>query len=91
MKKYLQAIETMQPSECLVTHMTQRTLLSTSESRREAVIRSAIAVFAASGYLGTPIADVAKHAKISAAYVFKLFPSKEELISSYCRGCSATS
>jgi AcrR family transcriptional regulator len=29
--------------------------------------------------LGTPIAAVAKHAKISTAYVFKLFPRKEEL------------
>jgi AcrR family transcriptional regulator len=53
--------------------------LSTSDLRREAVINSAIAVFAKSGYLGTPIAAVAKHAKISPAYVFKLFPSKEEL------------
>jgi AcrR family transcriptional regulator len=43
------------------------------------VINSAIAVFAKSGYLGTPIAAVAKHAEISTAYVFKLFPTKEEL------------
>lgn len=54
-------------------------LLSTSDERREAVIRSAIAVFAKAGYLGTPITAVAKHAEISPAYVFKLFPSKEEL------------
>ena len=53
--------------------------LSTSDVRREAVIRSAIAVFAKGGYLGMPIAAVAKHAGISTAYVFKLFPSKEEL------------
>jgi AcrR family transcriptional regulator len=61
----------------MITHMGK--LLSTSDLRREAVINSAIAVFAKSGYLGTPIAAVAKHAKISPAYVFKLFPSKEEL------------
>ena len=53
--------------------------LSTSDVRRETVISSAIAVFAKGGYLGTPIAAVAKHAGISTAYVFKLFPSKEEL------------
>ena len=65
----------------------KRTLLSTSETRREAVIRSAIAVFAASGYLGTPITDVAKHARISPAYVFKLFPSKEELFVAALERC----
>ena len=54
-------------------------LLSTSDVRRETVISSAIAVFGKGGYLGTPIAAVAKHAGISTAYVFKLFPSKEEL------------
>lgn len=53
--------------------------LSTSDLRRPSVIKSAIAVFAKAGYLGTPIAAVAKHARISPAYVFKLFPSKEEL------------
>lgn len=53
--------------------------LSTSDERRTAVIDSAIVVFSKTGYLGTPIAAVAKHAKISTAYVFKLFPSKEEL------------
>jgi AcrR family transcriptional regulator len=53
--------------------------LSTSDVRRETVIDSAIVVVAKSGYLGTPIAAVAKHAKISPAYVFKLFPSKLEL------------
>jgi AcrR family transcriptional regulator len=56
-----------------------RKSLSTSDLRRETVIKSAIAVFAKSGYLGTPIAAVARHAKISSAYVFKLFPSKQEL------------
>ena len=64
-------------SECIVTHM-QR-VLSTSDQRREVVIESAVVVFAKTGYLGTPIAAVAKHARISPAYVFKLFPSKEEL------------
>ena len=53
--------------------------LSTSDVRRDTVISSAIAVFAKGGYMGVPIAAVAKHAGISTAYVFKLFPSKEKL------------
>jgi len=53
--------------------------LSTADDRRETVLDSAIAVFAASGYLGTPIAAIASDADISPAYVFKLFPSKESL------------
>ena len=66
-------------SECIVTHMSRSKVLSTSDARRETVITSAIAVFGKGGYLGTPIAAVAKHARISPAYVFKLFPQKEEL------------
>ena len=54
-------------------------MLSTSEIRRETVIQSAVTVFARSGYLGTPVSAVAEHARISTAYVFKLFPRKEEL------------
>jgi AcrR family transcriptional regulator len=53
--------------------------LSTSDARRDLVIDSAIHVFAKSGYLGTPVTAVARHAQISPAYVFKLFPRKEEL------------
>lgn len=54
-------------------------ILSTAEARRETVIDSSIVVFAETGYLGTPIAAVAEHARISPAYVFKLFPGKETL------------
>jgi len=61
------------------TDRPSRTTLSTAEARRETVIASAIEVFAESGYLGTPIAAVADRAKISSAYVFKLFPGKESL------------
>lgn len=53
--------------------------LSTAEARREAVLQSAVVVFARTGYLGTPITAVAEDARISPAYVFKLFPSKESL------------
>ncbi|MFC4454805.1 TetR/AcrR family transcriptional regulator [Deinococcus sonorensis] len=53
--------------------------LSTSEARRETVIQSAVTVFARAGYLGTPVTAVAAEANISTAYVFKLFPRKEDL------------
>ena len=59
--------------------MSPPTALSTSEARRETVIISAITLFARSGYLGTPVSAIAEHAEISTAYVFKLFPRKEEL------------
>jgi len=54
-------------------------ILSTAEVRRDSVIAAAVSEFALTGYLGTPIASVAARAKISPAYVFKLFPSKESL------------
>ncbi|MGI4828350.1 MAG: TetR/AcrR family transcriptional regulator [Janthinobacterium lividum] len=65
----------------------RKAVLSTSEVRREAVIRSAMAVFAVNGYLGTPVTDIAKRARISPAYVFKLFPSKEELFVAALERC----
>ena len=53
--------------------------LSTSDARRPLVTASALHAFARSGYHGTTVADVAREARISPAYVFKLFPSKERL------------
>jgi AcrR family transcriptional regulator len=61
--------------------------LSTSDIRRDAVVSSAIAVFAKGGYLGTSVAAVAEHAGISQAYVFKLFPSKELLFVTALEQC----
>ncbi len=49
---------------------------STADARRAAVVRHAVSVFARSGYWATPITDVAQAAKISPAYVFRLFDSK---------------
>ncbi len=40
---------------------------------------AALAAFARSGYHGTTVADVAREAKISPAYVFKLYSGKEAL------------
>src|SRR4051812_15274822 len=58
--------------------MTPRTL-STAEERREALIESAVKVFADRGFHGTPTTEVAKAAGISQAYLFRLFPTKSEL------------
>lgn len=52
---------------------------STAEERRRAVVRSAVAVFARSGYATSPVAQVAADAGISPAYVMKLFPRKVDL------------
>ena len=53
--------------------------LSTAAERREAVIDAALAVFAERGFHGAPTTAVAKAAGISQAYLFRLFPTKEEL------------
>ncbi|HMS63182.1 MAG TPA: TetR/AcrR family transcriptional regulator [Solirubrobacteraceae bacterium] len=53
--------------------------LQTAEDRREDVMRAAMREFARRGYYGTPTTDVARGAGISQAYLFRLFPTKEEL------------
>lgn len=52
---------------------------STAEERRRAIIRSAVTVFARSGYATSPVTRVAEHVGISSAYVMKLFPRKIDL------------
>src|ERR1700712_1613493 len=58
---------------------TKRTL-STAEERREAVLEAGMSVFAERGFLGTPTTEVAKAAGISQAYLFRLFPTKADLV-----------
>jgi AcrR family transcriptional regulator len=53
--------------------------LSTAAERREVLIEAATEVFAERGFHGTPTTAVAKAAGISQAYLFRLFPTKEEL------------
>jgi AcrR family transcriptional regulator len=53
--------------------------LSTAAERREVLIDAAVEVFAEKGFHGTPTTAVAKAAGISQAYLFRLFPTKEEL------------
>lgn len=75
-------------SECTVTHMTTRSsTLSTAESRRPIVISAALDEFSCGGLHGTTVAKVAHAAKISPAYVFKLFPSKESLFVAALEAC----
>ena len=54
--------------------------LSTADERREAVLEAAGRVFAERGYLGTPTMPIAKAAGISQAYLFRLFPTKDDLV-----------
>ncbi|ADB49403.1 TetR/AcrR family transcriptional regulator [Conexibacter woesei] len=53
--------------------------LSTAAERREALIEAAAVAFAERGFHGTPTTAIAKAAGISQAYLFRLFPTKEEL------------
>ncbi len=61
--------------------------LSDAETRRDAILEAASAVFARSGYASTPVTDVARAAGISQAYVFKLFPTKCELFVAVVTRC----
>src|SRR3954469_5437515 len=54
--------------------------LSTADERREAVLAAGVRGFAGKGFLGTPTTEVAKAAGISQAYLFRLFPTKSDLV-----------
>ncbi len=62
-------------------------VLSTAEERRAKVVTSAVATFAQGGFHAVTIADVAKHAGISPAYVLKLFTSKTQLFTAALEEC----
>ncbi|MBT2502402.1 TetR/AcrR family transcriptional regulator [Curtobacterium sp. ISL-83] len=63
--------------------------LSTAEVRRPVVAEAALREFAPGGYHGATVADVARESRISPAYVFKLFPSKESLFVAALETCFA--
>lgn len=63
--------------------------LSIAEARRPAVAAAALDQFSQGGLHGTTVADVARAAKISPAYVFKLFPGKEALFVAAMEVCFA--
>jgi AcrR family transcriptional regulator len=62
-------------------------VLSTAEERREAVLRAAEDVFVERGIHGTPTTAVAKAAGISHAYLFRLFPTKTDLVVALGQRC----
>ena len=64
-----------------------RAPLSTADLRRPVVAAAAVQEFARGGYHGTTIADVARAAAISPAYVVKLFPTKERLFVAALETC----
>lgn len=66
---------------------TSTSTLSTAEVRRRRVAAAAVDAFSRGGFHGTTVADVAREAKISPAYVFKLFPGKESLFVTAVEGC----
>ncbi|MBS0022765.1 TetR/AcrR family transcriptional regulator [Microbacterium paraoxydans] len=62
-------------------------VLSTADARRPLVAAAAMRGFARGGYHGTTVADVAREAKISPAYVFKLYSGKEALFIAALEAC----
>lgn len=62
-------------------------ILSTADTRRPLVAQAALREFARGGYHGTTVANVAREAKISPAYVFKLYPRKESLFVAALDAC----
>ena len=53
--------------------------LSTADERRKQLLAAALQVFAVHGYHGSSTATIAKEAGISHSYVFKLYPTKEDM------------
>ena len=59
------------------------------EERRATVIEVARRHFAERGYYGTPTAAIADDAGISHAYLFRLFPTKQDLFAASTAACIA--
>lgn len=62
---------------------------STAEEQRVRILACAVEVFARSGYRATPVADIASAAKVSTAYVFRLFDGKLGLFVAAVDSCYA--
>jgi len=54
---------------------------------REAVIQSALELFAERGFYGTAVPDIAKKAGIAAGTIYRHFESKEQLVNHVYRRC----
>ena len=48
--------------------------------KRAAIVRTAVRLFTAQGFYGTPTAQIAKEAGVSNGTLFRYFPTKEDLI-----------
>ena len=71
----------------MVSHSQAARKLQTAEGRREDVLVAALPHFAVKGYYGTPTTEIARSAGISQAYLFRLFPTKEELFIAVAERC----
>jgi AcrR family transcriptional regulator len=58
-----------------------------AEERREMVLEAAVAEFALRGMAGTSTEDVARRARISQPYLFRLFPTKKALFLALVERC----
>lgn len=66
---------------------TSRRKLHTADERRVDVLDAALQQFAKRGYYGTPTAEIAKAAGISQAYLFRLYPTKQDLFIASTERC----
>ena len=64
--------------------------LQTADERRADVLDAALSQFAKRGYYGTPTADIARAAGISQAYLFRLYPTKQDLFVASTERCFET-
>jgi len=62
---------------------------STAAARREVLVEVARRHFAERGYYGTPTLAIANEAGISQAYLFRLFPTKQDLFAATVTACIA--
>src|SRR3954464_13059409 len=58
-----------------------------ADERRELVLEVAVEEFAKRGLHGTPTQDIANRAGISHAYLFRLFPTKDDLFIAVTQRC----
>ena len=63
---------------------------STAQARREVLVKVARKHFAQRGYYGTPTLAIADEAGISQAYLFRLFPTKQDLFAACVTSCINT-
>lgn len=57
-----------------------RTQAADYEQRRMAIVEHAATLFAARGFLGASVADLAKACKMSKSLIYHYFPSKEDIL-----------